>query len=422
MSTMMIDEGLPATGQKVMLATTAYADCDASYTFSIQQSREALTEAGVQSAYILLTGNCHVDAARDSVVHTFMQTDCTELVFLDADVSWRKQDLVKLCQFDLDLVGGVYKYKDESVDSMPFTPLDGASLDGDLIEVEGLPTGFMRIRRNVFETLIPKARMYDTMQKDLSGVALLFNREIDGQTRIGGDIQFCRNWREAGGKIYAFTEAYLGHSVKTVISGSLGAYIRRVNNQTLPYVVQQIRDNIETEADYKEARDYVNNNWGINAGSMLILVSAARKADGPIIETGSGISTILMAAANPDQNVWCIEHNPHFAQLTRNMARACGLSNIIMVHCDIADNWYAVQPADKLQMPIHFALGFNDGPPRDLGDRVRFLEEYGHRCNMIISDDADDDSFADALTVWAKDSGRCIAFPAPRTAIIMEAA
>ena len=46
MSQMFFDAGDPARGQKVLLATTAYDNPDASYTYSIQNSREAVAQGG----------------------------------------------------------------------------------------------------------------------------------------------------------------------------------------------------------------------------------------------------------------------------------------------------------------------------------------------------------------------------------------
>ena len=96
MATLYSDDGAPSQGRKVFLATTSYGDPDASYTFSISASREALHAAGFQTAYFLLQGNCHVDDARNSVVLNFLESDCTELVFLDADVDWEPKHLVQL--------------------------------------------------------------------------------------------------------------------------------------------------------------------------------------------------------------------------------------------------------------------------------------------------------------------------------------
>jgi hypothetical protein len=98
MSNHFYDEGEAATGKKVLLATTCYDKTAASYTFSIARSREALHKEGIQTAYLLLQGNCHVDDARNSVVRDFLESDCTDLVFLDADVDWEPADLLQLCK------------------------------------------------------------------------------------------------------------------------------------------------------------------------------------------------------------------------------------------------------------------------------------------------------------------------------------
>jgi predicted O-methyltransferase YrrM len=424
LSTLFHDDGPKATGQKVMLATTAYDSPDASYTFSIAKSREALTAAGIQSAYVLLSGNCHVDDARNSVVHTFMASDCTDLVFLDADVSWNAEDLITLCQYDLDLVGGVYPYRREDGKEkrgMPYMPMAGATIENGLIEVAGLPTGFMRIRRNVFDTLIPLSPAFNAKNKNMTGIPLLFERVLKGGTRMGGDLNFCLKWMAAGGKLYAATEFVLGHSCKTVLKDSLGAHLRRANNETLPRIVERIRNDEETPEDYTECFEYINNPWGASDELLICAVAAARKADGPIIETGSGLTSVLMAAATAE-TVYCLEHNPHFANQTRAMAQAAGVFNIAIVHCEINDGWYDLSDEDIDAMPAFFALGLNDGPPRQIGDRMRFFDVFGGQCKMILSDDADDPGYAAKLTTWAEDRNRVIAFPEFRSAIIMEAA
>src|SRR5688572_1419621 len=119
MSNHFYDEGPPATGKKVLLATPSYDRPCAAYTFAIAKSREALSQAGIQSAYLLLQGNCHVDDARNSIVRDFLESDCTDLVFLDADVDWEPEALVQLCQRECDVVGGVYPYRRDGSDNMP---------------------------------------------------------------------------------------------------------------------------------------------------------------------------------------------------------------------------------------------------------------------------------------------------------------
>lgn len=389
-----------------MLATTAYDSPDASYTFAIARSREALHNAGLPTSYVLLSGNCHVDDARNTVLRDFLASDCTDLVFLDADVSWEPAHLVQLCRYDCDVVGGVYPYRRETgKEGMPVRNIKGEYVpDADgLLEVEGLPTGFLRIRRHVIETLAADAPQF--RKQNGARFPLLFDRRMDGELRMGGDISFCAKWREKGGRVYAAAELRLGHCGKQVVRDSLAASLRRQLGHSLAHVADQIREGTETQDTYAEAIKAVNNPWGARTDVLSLSVLLARKAKGPIIETGSGLTTILMAAANPERTVWCLEHSDHFADVTEAMAHNAGVTNVNIVEAPIRDDWYDLSE-DMGTLPERFSVGLVDGPPRVLGDRMKFFDVFGARTDAILCDDADDDGYLDSLRAWAAANGK----------------
>ena len=404
MSNLFIEEGPPATGKKVLLATTAYDTPSADYTFAMARSRQALADAGIQSGYLLLQGNCHVDDARNAVVREFLLTDCTDLMFLDADVSWEPEALVQLCQRDLDLVGGVYPYRREGGDTMPMRMLSNASVVDGLIEVEGLPTGFMKIRRHVLEKMSRDAPKYVTKANE---TALLFDRPMPGPDKIrwGGDIDFCNRFRASGGRIFADVDLHLGHTGTVTVKDSLGAYLRRLSGETLSYIVPRLRDGVETEKDYGEAFQYAHNNFAAGPEVLALCVGVARKCRGAIIETGSGLSSVLMAAVS-DSPVYCLEHIQHYAMRTISLAEEAGVTNVGMCYAPLVDFWYDY---DKFDLPEKFALGFCDGPPRLLGTRMKFFDVIAPRCTAIIVDDfKNDHNFARKVREWCVAHGRTI--------------
>lgn len=422
MSNLFQDFGEPVKGQKVLLATTSYDSPDASYTFSIQRSRMALEKEGIQTAYFLLQGNCHVDDARNVVIQEFLLSDCTELVFLDADVSWQPEDLVKLCKYECSIVGGVYPFRREDSrmrGDMPIRMIEGVcepDEDG-LLEVEGLPSGFMRIQRHVLETLSKSAESFWNREDRRSKVPILFERVYDPKTEIrwGGDLNFCNKWRAKGGKVHASYEMRLGHVGKTIVKDSLGATLRRKAGLTLRHIADLVKEGKDTPETYMEAREFMDNQYTPLEDVLVLSVLMARKADGPIIETGSGLTTILMAAANPKVNVWCLEHDSLYAEQLRQNARAAGVGNIMLCHQPIKNGWYDL---DDIKIPEQFSLGLNDGPPRTVGSRMRFFEAFGDRVDTIICDDADDLSYKKKLTEWTQDENREIEFIEPRAALI----
>src|SRR6056297_265240 len=403
-----------------MLATPVYDSPSAGYTFAIHNSRQALADAGIQSAYLLLSGNCHVDDARNAIVRHFLASDCTDLVFLDADVFCQPRDLVRLCGYSRAIVGAVYPYRRFDVRQqdrgMPVRLERGAVPDDDgLLAAEGLPTRFMKIRRRVLDELAALAPTYRPKDED-GAIPLIFERAMVNGQRYGGDINFCRKWRELGGSVFADPEIRLGHVVTQVMHGSLGAMMRRRDGTTLRHVCDRIRHGEETVSDLIEAYEAVANPWGAEEDILAFATRLARQADGPIIEAGSGLTTVLMAAASRHP-VYAIEHSPEWALRLEAMARAAGVaSNIFLVEAPIKDGWY--DPDEMDDMPERFALGVVDGPPRAGGDRMRFFDLMAPDCGAILADDADDALYADRLRAWAGVEGWRCDFPYGRVALL----
>jgi predicted O-methyltransferase YrrM len=402
MSAHYFDEGKPATGKKVLLAMPTYDNPACAASFALARAREALHESGVQTALLMLQGNVHVDDARNSIVRDFLETDCTELVFLDADVTFEPDALVQLCHRDCDIVGGVYPYRREGSDHMPVRLMAGAECVDGLREVEGLPTGFMKIKRHVFEKMADgRPWFYDKVYP----TTLHFDRPAPGDDHVrwGGDIDFCNRWRALGGKLYADEELRLGHVAQIVIYDSMGAHLRRLFGTTLSHIAPRIREGTETEADYNELARFTGNNYSADSSVLALVTGIARKCRGPILETGSGLTTAVIAAAS-GQPVHSLEHLEHYARQSDDWCRQMGVENATIWCAPLKDGWYDIE---RMRLPDSFTLGFCDGPPRLYGTRMRFLEVFGSRCSVIVMDDVkSDNNFSSAVRQWAADNGR----------------
>ncbi len=163
-----------------------------------------------------LSNESNVNRARNSCAAKFLSGDATHLMFVDADIQFNATDIVKLVGHDKDIVGGIYPQK-TLPPKMVVNTLDNAKTEGDLIEVGTLGTGFMLVKRTVFEQMIKAGATPYGDDIGLSDVENnnqydFFNCTIDSNGRyLTEDWSFCRKWRELGGEIWADTTVALAH-------------------------------------------------------------------------------------------------------------------------------------------------------------------------------------------------------------------
>lgn len=171
-----------------------------------------LGERGIRCGFLRVSGISLITLARNILVDSFLNSPGTDLFFLDADINFHAQDMVRVIEHstDRDIVGALYPLK---TDPIAFPAMPASERDDEVIMSEGLiefnriPTGFMNIRRRVFEAIIvPKVNFKDGTKK---GVYFDFLR--DGDDYIGEDFFFCDLARDHGFKIHIDPTIQLGH-------------------------------------------------------------------------------------------------------------------------------------------------------------------------------------------------------------------
>ena len=189
---------------KAFIATPTYSGVlSLGYVESLFAGLGNLSEAGHTALVRFLPGNCYIALARNQMVSQFMETDCTDLIFIDDDVSFDADGLSKLLSHDVDIVGGVYPMKTKEEGNYPVRLLcddvGRPKVSGGLISCDGLPTGFMRIRRNVIEKMMefyPEREFKDSRTENTHFD--LFACERENGVWWGEDFRFCQLAIRAG--------------------------------------------------------------------------------------------------------------------------------------------------------------------------------------------------------------------------------
>lgn len=209
----------------ITIATPAYSgSLTVEYVGALLANIADLSKHGIVVDLKILPGLCYIDMARNELVSMFLKTDSTDLVFWDDDVSAPADGVFRLLQHDLDVVAGVYPMKTEE-EKYPVRLLDGAKIKPitRLIECEGLPTGFMRIKRHVIEMMIeamPERKYKNPVNGDEHHD--LFSVERINGVKWGEDYRFCQLAREHGFRMWADTTLELRHVGRWVWNGKFG--------------------------------------------------------------------------------------------------------------------------------------------------------------------------------------------------------
>lgn len=169
--------------------------------------------------------------ARAVLLAEFLASDCNEMLCLDDDIAWDGDEAMRLLEYPVDFVGGVYRAKTPEPQYFVQYCRDKIELNADpatgLLEVEGIPAGFLKITRACVESMVaahPHLAFYDRHAPNQTAY-LLFDFVLrDGQL-WGEDFIFCERWRALGGKIWIDPDMTLKHIGKSNSQGRAPVYI-----------------------------------------------------------------------------------------------------------------------------------------------------------------------------------------------------
>jgi hypothetical protein len=184
---------------------------------------------------IFLGNESLIQRGRNTIAHHFLEIeDATHLMFIDADQRFVANDIARMIKADKDLIGGLVPMKGIHWDRVRqgavlnhprldlltgifnINKLEGHDMIAadEPFQVKHIGTGFMLIKREVFEklkehvgwytnggaTINPKNRVYD-----------FFKVQNVNNELLSEDYNFCHMYRAIGGEIWAAPWCELGH-------------------------------------------------------------------------------------------------------------------------------------------------------------------------------------------------------------------
>lgn len=236
----------------VLIATPMYGGmCTGHYMSGVIATINKMRTVGVKVYFSQIMNESLITRARNELVRVFLESECEYLMFIDADICFDGNAVAQLMAADRDIACGIYPKKEIDwsqvskaaqmgkenladyggafVINFPKSDKQYFETDEDgMVEVRHGGTGFMLIKRTVFEQLADKVPTYRTSTVKKDGEYLkpetreYFATSIDDTgCLLSEDYHFCDLWRKHGGKIYANPFIKLQHLGSYLFGGDI---------------------------------------------------------------------------------------------------------------------------------------------------------------------------------------------------------
>lgn len=196
-------------------------------TFRIAQQRNIQIE--------LINTRCDalVQKSRNFFVALALKDGVDSLIFIDDDVEWDPEWIFKLLEIPEDVVSGIYRKKID-IEEYPVRPLTDSqgnmflppSQPGTgLIEVGGVPTGFLKLSKKALQALWDASEPYTNGL--LPEERAIFDMKITNGTMFSEDYVMCQKLTSLGFKIWIDPVMTCNHEGLKVYAGNFFTWLIR---------------------------------------------------------------------------------------------------------------------------------------------------------------------------------------------------
>jgi hypothetical protein len=245
----------------VLIGTPCYGGLvNARYTSSLVGTIRALDQRGIPNGWLTTESESLIQRARNLIAAQFLSIpSATHLIFIDADIEWQPEDIIRLLAHDVECIGGIYPKKHiRSAGEMSqreiasqiahlSAVLDARRTGGTTppepphqadfplhcvtdqngmarrdprtgrVEIAHAPTGFLCIKRECFQRMIDSGEvakieaMANVTDDVLPWLYDFFWTGVDDGILWSEDYGFCRKWRGMGGEVWCDPAIKLTH-------------------------------------------------------------------------------------------------------------------------------------------------------------------------------------------------------------------
>ncbi len=195
------------------------------YFLSMFRLTQELIKYNINFRITTLRNESLVPRARNILNAMFLEAkECTHLMFIDADIEFEPESVIRMLAMDKELITGAYPQKTLPVDyaiNLKFADKEKTQVKVDMgaVEVLDASTGFWLMKREVVDKMIEGYP--ELFYLNDSSIDPKFNQycysffdtihDPDDNRYLSEDYTFCRRWQKIGGSIWLDPNTKLNH-------------------------------------------------------------------------------------------------------------------------------------------------------------------------------------------------------------------
>jgi len=216
------------TGVNLMIGVPSHdGRYEGAFMTSLFQTFQMMTTNGVTCQLAEEKYTADIALARANIFSTFVRSQATHLLMIDADMGWSQDAIIRLfcAKKDFVAIAGPKKryplqfaanYTDDNGNPIELV----FDRESGTMEVGEIGAAFTLITRNCAERI---AQAYPELEADnFNGERCfhVFNPMIVGRRQFSEDFSFCKRWRMIGGRVFMVPDIALRHVGSHTFEGS----------------------------------------------------------------------------------------------------------------------------------------------------------------------------------------------------------
>jgi len=258
-----IEQTTETKNLKIMVATPCHSEMSIHYVQSILELQKMCFKKQIPVEFRMFKSSL-ITQGRNLSVASFLSKNFSHMLFIDSDIAFQPESLLKLIKADKPIISIPYPLKDmcwdkaygmlqkdkiKSVEDLQYKSLyrypmkvadnNNIKIKSGVIEVTHSPTGFMLIKKETINKMIEKYpnlkieqdTLMNGKHKKIEHMWNFFDTIHDPETKtyLGEDFAFCKLWNDIGGKCYAYILDKITHVGEHQYTGRFADELIHVN-------------------------------------------------------------------------------------------------------------------------------------------------------------------------------------------------